>query len=36
VPIDLTVTRPRLVDPRGERVTVARSVGTIFGDEAAV
>jgi 6-phosphofructokinase 1 len=34
VPIDLTVTRPRLVDPRGERVTAARSVGTIFGDEA--
>ena len=34
VPIDETVTRPRLVDPRGERVTAARSVGTIFGDEA--
>ena len=35
VPIDETVIRPRLVDPRGERVTVARSVGTIFGDEGA-
>jgi phosphofructokinase-like protein len=34
VPIDATVTRPRLVDPCGERVTAARSVGTIFGDEA--
>ena len=34
VPIDVTVGRPRLVDPRGERVTAARSVGTIFGDEA--
>jgi 6-phosphofructokinase 1 len=34
VPIDVTITRPRLVDPRGERVTAARSVGTIFGDEA--
>ncbi|HET8530714.1 MAG TPA: ATP-dependent 6-phosphofructokinase [Methylomirabilota bacterium] len=33
VRIDLTVTRPRLVDPLGERVTAARSVGTIFGDE---
>ena len=34
VPIDVTVSRPRLVDPCGERVTAARSVGTIFGDEA--
>lgn len=33
VPIDLAVTRPRLVDPLGERVVAARSVGTIFGDE---
>jgi ATP-dependent phosphofructokinase / diphosphate-dependent phosphofructokinase len=36
VPIDLAITRPRLVDPQGERVSVARSVGTIFGDEAPV
>lgn len=35
VPIDESVTRPRLVDPLGERVTVARSVGTIFGDEVS-
>jgi len=35
VPIDEAVTRPRLVDPLGERVTVARSVGTIFGDEVS-
>jgi hypothetical protein len=29
------LTKPRRVDPQGERVTVARSIGTIFGDEVA-
>jgi hypothetical protein len=27
------LSKPRRVDPRGERVTAARSIGTIFGDE---
>jgi hypothetical protein len=25
--------KPRRVDPQGERVMAARSIGTIFGDE---
>jgi 6-phosphofructokinase 1 len=33
VPIDEAVITPRLVDPLGEHVSAARSVGTIFGDE---
>jgi phosphofructokinase-like protein len=28
------LSRPKRVDPQGERVTAARSIGTIFGDEA--
>ena len=27
------LSRPRRVDPEGERVAAARSIGTIFGDE---
>jgi hypothetical protein len=27
------LSRPRRVDPGGERVVAARSIGTIFGDE---
>ncbi len=33
VPIADVVSKPKRVDPRGERVTAARSIGTIFGDE---
>lgn len=35
VPIADAVSRPRRVDPRGERVMAARGIGTIFGDEVA-
>jgi 6-phosphofructokinase 1 len=35
VPIAEAVGRTRTVDPRGERVHAARSVGTVFGDEPA-
>ncbi len=34
VPLADGVARTRLVDPKGERVSAARSVGTVFGDEA--
>jgi len=27
------LSKPKRVDPQGERVTAARSIGTIFGDE---
>jgi hypothetical protein len=27
------LSEPKRVDPQGERVTTARSIGTIFGDE---
>ena len=27
------LSRPKRVDPQGERVAAARSIGTIFGDE---
>ena len=35
VPLAEVAGRTRSVDPAGERVRVARSVGTIFGDEPA-
>jgi 6-phosphofructokinase 1 len=35
VPLAESAGRTRSVDPAGERVQVARSVGTIFGDERA-
>jgi 6-phosphofructokinase 1 len=34
VPMATALAGPRRVDPGGERVAVARSIGTIFGDEA--
>jgi ATP-dependent phosphofructokinase / diphosphate-dependent phosphofructokinase len=34
VPIADVLSRPKRVDPHGERVAAARSIGTIFGDEA--
>jgi hypothetical protein len=33
VPILDAVSKRKNVDPVGERVTIARSIGTVFGDE---
>ena len=33
VAIAEVLSKPKRVDPRGERVIAARSIGTIFGDE---
>lgn len=34
LPMAHALAKPRLVDPEGDRVTAARSIGTVFGDEA--
>lgn len=35
VPIAQALAKRKSVDPTGERVSIARSIGTVFGDEAA-
>jgi len=33
LPIAEALARPKRVDPQGERVSAARHIGTVFGDE---